>query len=169
MVCFLFEQLAKYNNHFYLNVNKVDTLSSSAILDYQLVSLAERVLPRNVLDIGAGYGRWTFLITRHFTMENRPDSTCIDIFEPYARELKKFADNVLMASATHLPFRDKTFDLVILCEVIEHQTKDLGRISISEADRVSKTLIITTPTHPSKQNSYDGNVCQKHVSIWDIF
>lgn len=82
-----------------------------------------------ILDIGSNRG--TAFKGYGFT-----DITSVDL-ETYDLE------NFLRMDATHLGFRDKSFDVSILGEVIEH-VPDPVKI-MSEASRVAKRLVITTP------------------------
>lgn len=58
----------------------------------------------------------------------------------------------LVAEATHLPFRDSSFDSVTLSEVLEHLT-DFEE-GLREAERVSEKIIFAVP---------DGSVYDEHV------
>lgn len=55
-----------------------------------------------------------------------------------------------------LPFKDESFDVVILCEVLEHMERD-PMFMLSEVNRVTKQagkLILTTPNITSSRNIY---------------
>jgi ubiquinone/menaquinone biosynthesis C-methylase UbiE len=61
--------------------------------------------------------------------------------------VKKFCvyEDLILADASHLPFKDDSFDYVLCSEVIEHLSKQSGRRLLAEIDRVCKgRAIITT-------------------------
>jgi SAM-dependent methyltransferase len=54
----------------------------------------------------------------------------------------------IVASATHLPFKDQTFDRVLFTDVIEHLQRSDESIALAEINRVlkgGKELILSTP------------------------
>ena len=54
----------------------------------------------------------------------------------------------VLCSATHLPFRDKCFDFVWACAIIEHIKEDV----IPEISRVGKCAVFLTPNPNSPLN-----------------
>ena len=65
------------------------------------------------------------------------DLTIIDIIEN-----ENAPDNYIVGSALEMPFKDKEFDVVISCDVLEHIKKEDRRKFLEECSRVSKDLII---------------------------
>ena len=87
------------------------------------------------------------------------------------KSTKLFYDDVVLASADHLPFRDKAFDAVISIEVIEHLSEKQGHRHVAEIERASKRLVvITTPSHFFPQDQVKGppqtRELMKHKSYW---
>lgn len=86
---------------------------------------------RDVLEIGCGTG----LILRH--IDRVADlAVGIDISEQMLRRARERGLNVARASATALPFADRTFDLVFSFKVLSH-VEDIDR-ALAEAMRVTK-------------------------------
>ena len=94
--------------------------------------------PKSVLDIGCAYG---FTVGR-LNILGIP-SKGIDISE-YA--LSKADDEVrpflVLGSATHLPFEDKSFDFIFSSGVLEHLEGDALRESVDEIIRVGNQGLI---------------------------
>lgn len=101
--------------------------------------------PKTVLEVGCGEGRLADHLVRAGV---RPSS-----FLACDVELSKLADGLdvsidfRVASAYQLPFEDKSFELVICCEVLEHLEDP--ELALSELTRVaSRALVLSTPREP---------------------
>jgi SAM-dependent methyltransferase len=82
-----------------------------------------------ILDIGCGLGVYVRKF-REFS-----DCVCgIDIDPKRLREGAKTTPGLMLAVGEHLPYRDGTFDVIVLNEVIEHVNDD--RATIAEALRI---------------------------------
>ena len=102
-------------------------------------------LPSRLLDIGSGAGVGAALIAKTALIDH---VVCIDLSVPALAEVKKRGFSPLVASAEghKLPFPDKTFDIVMIDEVIEHLV-DTDSI-MEEIHRVltdQGQLLISTP------------------------
>lgn len=85
---------------------------------------------RRVLDIGCGLGAYVANFGR-FTAE----AYGMDVDAPRVHEgRRRGIDNLLLAAAESLPFADRSFDVIVLNEVIEHVRDD--RETLREACRV---------------------------------
>ena len=123
---------------------------------------------QSVLDVGGGSGR-TFRRIRQFMSQSY--SVGLDIYTPYIWQAKTehAYDDYILAKASSLPFRDKSFDVIIALQLIEHMGEEEALIAIKEMERVAKRkVIITTPRGVYPQEEYDGNPYQAHKSAWDI-
>jgi SAM-dependent methyltransferase len=95
----------------------------------------------SVLDVGCNEGSILASLVKYFY-------TCgIDIsFDA----LKKVQTNCILASIADLPFLEKSFDLLICTEVLEHLLGDVYTKAISEIQRVArKYIIISVPNEES--------------------
>jgi len=112
------------------------------------------IIGKSILDVGCGYGKWGFLVKAYFWLTKsgdfitQPYVVGIDLFYPHLPRLKlhKIYDGLVMASASYLPFRNKSFETVLAIEIIEHLSKDQGKCMISELERVaSRCVILSMP------------------------
>lgn len=100
-----------------------------------------------VIDCGCGKGVWGYLMRS----EKEGDTAFIfafDMHKPYLEFCKKYRvyDDLILADAKHMPFMDRSFDVVLAPELIEHLSKEGGERFLSEVDRICKDVaIITTP------------------------
>ena len=75
----------------------------------------------------------------------------------------------LSFSGTYLDFPAKSFDAVIMIEVLEHLAKQNGMKILKSMEKWSKRkIIVTTPNGFLEQKELDNNVRQKHLSGWKI-
>lgn len=119
----------------------------------------------SVLDIGCGQGE----PARFLKNKRKLFSIGIDIFLPYLREAQKQEshDAYVLGDIRYLPFRPKSFDVVLAVEVLEHLKREEGLALIKAMEQVAKRqVIITTPVCSYKQDPYDGNPYQEHQHIW---
>jgi ubiquinone/menaquinone biosynthesis C-methylase UbiE len=107
------------------------------------------VVGSSFLDVGCGHGKWGYLLKTYRWSNDAPVTvTGIDLFEPHIRSLEPrgIYDQLFVASATELPFPDKSFDSAVACEVLEHLEQPEGARLISELKRVCRSsFVVTTP------------------------
>jgi SAM-dependent methyltransferase len=124
---------------------------------------------KSVLDVGCGRGMLGCLL-RIYREPTR--LIAVDVFRPYLDFVEKLGvyDSVLQldVSKSKLPFEEKEFDIVLCLEVIEHLKKEDGLRLLSELERVSKRVIVSTPGMFYNQPLYDGNVNQAHLSHYPV-
>jgi 2-polyprenyl-3-methyl-5-hydroxy-6-metoxy-1,4-benzoquinol methylase len=108
-------------------------------------ALYRRAAPRRVLEVGCGEGRLAHhLVTRGSV----PDAfeacdVSIDRVAPGLHPLIQFRQ----ASIYELPFEDRSFDLVVCCEVLEHLEEPAK--GLREVARVSAGhVLLSTPREP---------------------
>ncbi len=94
--------------------------------------------PRRVLDVGCGWGR---------ELVRFKDAVGVDVCLPFLKTAKNYTSNELVLSdASSLPFRDNSFDLAIMSEVIEHlYSPDEAIKQIKRALREGGKIIVQTP------------------------
>lgn len=133
--------------------------------------LVERKLDKSavkILDLGCGRGRPMKFINRYrgsFTVG-------VDAFKPYIDECKRIkSHNVLLVrNINGISYKDKTFDVVLCLQTIEHLSKEQGQALIKGMFRLaSKQVILTTDLGREHQEATpDGNELQRHQYIWSI-
>jgi len=120
-------------------------MSSSHLLDpYIIAIIAEK--NKSYLDIGAGHGKWGYLLK----ISHKPPSYTIggDIDTQAINFLKKHQtyDSLVILDARHLPFRNKTFDITLCLEVLEHLEKRDVITLFKEHERAAKEkTVYSTP------------------------
>jgi hypothetical protein len=93
----------------------------------------------------------------------------IDIHLPYLIECKTKGthDDYVFCDARKLPFKTKSFDLVLCLEVLEHLEKQEGKKLIGSLEEAARCqVIISTPLGRQIQGSYHNNPYQEHRSGW---
>jgi len=136
---------------------------------FTALNTAWRVLDkggRSILDVGCGKGEPIKFINRNgqfFTVG-------VDAFEPYLRECQRYRthDGYVLCDIRRLPFRRKSFDVILCLEVLEHLGKEEGKKLIDTMEEIaSKQVIISTPLGEYEQHTYDGNPYQEHRVSWN--
>lgn len=122
------------------------------------------------LDCACGFGKWGMLI-RHSALSQGKRITLVgfDIWKPYLKEIKSFKlyDDLILCHLAFFPFRENTFDVVLISECLEHLEKKFGLNTIKDAKVITKKrLIITTPNVFYRQAKLRGNPWEEHKSSW---
>jgi len=122
----------------------------------------------SILDVGCGKGEPMKFINRH----RKFHTMGVDIFEPYIEACKEqqIHDEYLLCNIQDLPFADKSFDIVLCMEVLEHLEKDDGEKLLKDMERIARRqVILTTPVGFSEQDEFllsENNPFQVHKSGW---
>jgi 2-polyprenyl-3-methyl-5-hydroxy-6-metoxy-1,4-benzoquinol methylase len=119
---------------------------------------------RSLLDLGCGPSS----PVHRFRI---PETVGVDIYAPYIKESRKkrLHTRYLLADLTEVSFPDRSFDVVLCSEVIEHLPKDKGEALIASATRWAGTkVILTTPNGSVHQDEIGDNRSQRHVSAWTV-
>ena len=120
---------------------------------------------QSILDVGCGKGATITAINK----SGKFKATGLDIFEPSLKEAmrRKVYQNLVMGEVEHLPFKDKSFDIVICMEVLEHLEKGDGERLLIELERVTRRqVLLTTPVGKYEQHASEGNIHWEHKYIW---
>jgi SAM-dependent methyltransferase len=122
----------------------------------------------SLLDVGCGTESPIDYLKRSF-----PDSLAVDGFMPSieksraAGRHREYLHADIRAIGTLLAGR--TFDCVVMFDVIEHLTKEEGRDIIPVLERLArKKVVIFTPNGFLPQREFDGNKYQVHLSGWHV-
>jgi len=84
-------------------------------------------------------------------------------------KLHKVYDDVILADVAHLPLKDKTVNLTLSSEVIEHLPKERGWLLLNEVERITnERAILTTPNNPRVNKCCEGSIATAdvHKSAW---
>ena len=123
----------------------------------------------SVLDAGCGRG----IVGALARIYRKPSRVVgIDAFDPYLQFCKRTGmyDQLIKHDLrkAHLPFKSAEFQLATSLEVIEHLSKDDGIRLLEELERVSRMVIVSTPNRFFRQEPYDKNPFQSHISRWTV-
>ena len=119
----------------------------------------------SLLDVGCGRGE----PMRFLGGKLRLFSTGVDIFTPYLRECQRAGvhSQYVRCDVRRLPFRAKSFDVVLCMEVLEHLAEAEGGQLIGALERLARhQVIFTTPVGEHEQHEFDDNAYQAHQHIW---
>lgn len=134
--------------------------------------------PKSVLDIGVGFGKYGLMVREvldlPFERYNK-DQWLINIegieaFKEYKNPIHDYIYNkIYYGDATEVIKKLPKYDCILLIDVLEHFKKEEGKEFIKELmSHVNKSLIISTPRYPAKQEEYLGNKYEEHKSKWSI-
>jgi len=75
-------------------------------------------------------------------------------------------EGLIQAKVPILPFKEKSVDVSLACEILEHLPKHDGYLLLNELERVSRSLIIVSSPMGWPQQEIYGNPYEKHISEW---
>jgi len=122
---------------------------------------------KSILDVGCGKGEPMKFINRARNFY----TVGLDIFKPYLIKAKKnnVHDDYVLCDVRYMPVRDKSFDVVLCIEVLEHLKREEGVNLIRAMERVAcRQVILTTPVSRYEQHAYDDNPYQEHRYMWSV-
>jgi len=120
--------------------------------------LAKRLSLKRILDIGCGFGvQYTDTPLDTHVIAIDIDLTAVRYVK--LRYSSSINIDVVQSSAVMLPFRSASVDMVLLMDVIEHVSKNNALRVVSEAKRVSRTIVVVAT--PNRALSY-GNPHHVH-------
>lgn len=124
----------------------IQTMSGYLPFTYQR-TIRVNLKEGSVLDLGCGKG-WSW---RFFVNGNRSKSFLTvgaDISLPYLKycQEKGLYKDLIRCDVRRPPFKDKSFDVVLLLQLVEHLQKQEGLRLIDEAEKIARQqVIIGTP------------------------
>ena len=135
----------------------------------------QRLAPQSVVDVGAGYGKWGFLL--HEQLDWNPGRLDRDRWTarivgvevyPYESPLHGWVyDEVLRADVLDVIDRIDGYDLVLLSDVIEHIEKGPALGLLRRLVAQNRNVIVCTPLDFFEQEIAD-NEHEHHISHWTI-
>ncbi len=131
-----------------------------------------------ILDVGAGFGKWGFLIRdtfdvacfQHFTKEEWTlDITAIEPFPKCITPLQEHIYNRIIRKDLFECLDELgNFDLVIFGDIIEHLEKEKGYEALDRLFEHTGNIIISTPNGYLPQGAWAGNEREIHRSGWTL-
>lgn len=126
------------------------------------------VLEGTIVDLGCGKGTNGFII-RMSRYLNNAKLIGLDINSDYISFCKKhnLYDRIIKQALPKIPLKNKSVNLVLCTEVIEHLSKKNGIKLLDEIDRITKGRVILStpniffPTMP-------GDPDDRHLSLWTV-
>jgi SAM-dependent methyltransferase len=127
----------------------------------QILDVVARERPRRVLDVGAGYGKFGYLV-REYGGAERVDG--IDVRPPRFAAYDRFIVGDVRSIDDLLP-PDSTYDLALIVEVVEHLTKPEAFELLERLTRRARRVLVTTPLGFRSQD-VDDMPYERHRSGW---
>lgn len=137
-------------------------------LTYKLI--LKSIIPAGsltILDLGCGFGAAGNLLNS----KKNHQFTGVDIYKPYLDVCKKEGNykKLIQADIAKLEMKEKSFDVVLLLQVVEHLDKGVGIKLLKKAIKIAKKcIIISVPNGKCDQEGYNSNSHNKHISTWNV-
>lgn len=124
---------------------------------FSIWKFLEKQRVKTILDVGCGSG-W---LINYLNQRGLKACGCDNADEAVkiARKIVKPSSLIIKASATKLPFQDRSFDAVLGISIIEHLTKLQAKKFLKEVGRVLKKrgwLFLVTPNYATPLRLYLG-------------
>jgi len=122
---------------------------------------------KTVLDCGCGKGVWTYLLRSDRNGESAW-MVGLDIEKRWINHCKQYNiyNDLILAHASYLPFRNKSFDFVLASELIYYMSKKQGERFLNEIDRICKSrAVVTAPNGPWPHYCDERD---RHRSTWSV-
>lgn len=141
------------------------------------IDVLMKIQPKNVLDVGVGFGRWGILIREFCEVWSGrifPDQWLINIegIEAYEKSISAyhpyFYNKIHIGDALKIiPSMPDNWDIVIFGDVLEHFERNDAENLLEWATLNSKYVMLNIPLGDvwPQEESY-GNIYEKHQSIW---
>lgn len=121
---------------------------------------------KSILDIGCGPGLSMKKIKARMLVKY---TVGVDLFKPYLKicRSQNIHDKYLCIDVRKLPFKKKSFDVVVALQVLEHlPKKDAWKVLRTLEKIACKQVIVSTPIGEYFHPVLDGNKLQTHQSYF---
>lgn len=118
-----------------------------------------------ILDLGCGTGAPMKFINRH----GKFFTTGVDAYYPYLTQckLEGIYDYLYYCDIRRLPFKERSFDIVLCLQTLEHIKKQEALAFLQQVEQLAtKQIILDVPLGERPQGGYDNNPFQEHKSSW---
>ena len=137
----------------------------------------KRVGISSVLDIGAGFGKYGYLIRerldirflRYDKLTWKTQIDCVEPYVPYISPVHRYIYNVRYTTKIEeiidvLP----SYDIVLMIDCLEHLEKSVGKELLPKLDAITnKLLILSFPNiYKANANSQWPNPLELHKCLW---
>ena len=144
----------------------------------EIVDVIVTTNPHLLLDIGVGFGKYGVLAREYLELwdgrnkyndwQRQIDG--IEIFNSYKNPLYSYVYNTIYYgnAIDVLPNISIKYDLILAIDVLEHFNKNDGLKFIDLCLEHGHNVLISTPSHVSKQGTAFNNPHEEHKSSWTV-
>lgn len=145
-----------------------------------IIHVAQKLAPKNILDIGKGFGKYGFLLHEYIGVDNtrridpaisikEQSNITIDAVEVdpdlMLPHLQQFYSNVHFGDILTMYRNFSGYDLVLMIDIIEHIPKEEAIVILKHFVTSNACVIVSTPIDFFEQYLYES-VYENHVSHW---
>lgn len=136
---------------------------------YYIAKELEDLKPKTVLDLGIGLGMNAVLIRQYLDAAHELSThiTGVEIFAPYRNPMWGLYDTVVEDDIlVYLPTTDRTFDCILMTDVIEHFYKSIAVQLLRLLPKYLNPggcIIVSTPGVFVPQAAVNGNMLETHL------
>jgi SAM-dependent methyltransferase len=131
-------------------------------------------LPRRVLDIGVGFGKYGALLREYldigmFRIEPEQWATVINGVEGFEKYMNPLWDvyNQVFIEDFRTHFKNYVgYDLVLMIDSLEHVERPLGDEILDYLTHKNKNVIVSIPDGDFPQGAVNGNEMETHRARW---
>ena len=120
---------------------------------------------KTMLDVGSGKGKHM----KYINKKGEYIATGVDIYPPCIEhcKLQGIYYSLYCCDMRALPFKEKSFDIILCLNVLEHLDKQDGNLFLQQIGTfASSQIVLDIPVGQWEQGAYDGNPFQVHRSTW---
>jgi GT2 family glycosyltransferase len=119
---------------------------------------------KSILDVACGRGQPMMVLKQKIKFK---EIHGVDLYDPYINFCRQrgIHDSYTLCDVRKLPFKNKSFDIVMALQVLEHLNKKDALKVLSDLERIAKKqVIVSTPIGLTFHPAVDGNELQLHKS-----